>query len=82
MTNFDDLPLKEKIKTFNEIGVKLAEAVKPVVERLAKVFRDFGRAVSLAVGEISAEDFERMYMLEAKKERRRKRYYRMMARRK
>ncbi len=82
MTNFDDLPLEEKIKTINEFARKLAEAAKPVVEHLVKVFRDLGRAASLAIGEISAEEFKRMYMSEIKKERHRKRYNRMMARRK
>lgn len=82
MTNFDDLPLEERIKTINEIAIKLSEVAKPVVEHLVKVFLDFGRAVSLAVGEISAEDFRRMCMLEIKKERHRKCYNRMMARRK
>lgn len=82
MTNFDDLTLEEKIKTINEFGAKLAEAAKPAVEHLVKVFRYFGRAVSLAIGEISAEEFTRIYLREAKKERHRKRYNRMMARRK
>jgi len=82
MTNFDDLPLEEKIKMFNEFGYKLAEAAKPVVEHLVKVFRDFGMAVSLAVGKISADEFTQIYLREAKKERHRKRYNRMMARRK
>lgn len=82
MTNFDDLPLEEKIKTINEIAMKLSEAAKPVVEHLVKVFRDFSRAVSLAVGAITADEFTQIYLREAKKERHRKRYNRMMARRK
>jgi hypothetical protein len=82
MKNFDDLPLEGKIKTINELGVKLAEAAKPVVEHLVKVFQDFGRAVSLAVGKISPDEFIQIYLREAKKERHRKRYNRMMARRK
>ena len=82
MANFDDLPLEEKIKTINEFAVKLAESAKPVVEHLVKIFRDIGMAASLAVGKISAEEFTQIYLHEAKKERHRKRYRRMMARRK
>ena len=82
MENFNNLPIEEKVKRINEFGEKLAEALKPVVDHMVKVFRDFGRAVSLAVGAISAEDFKRMYMSEIKKERHRKAYYRMMRRRK
>jgi hypothetical protein len=81
-TNFDELSLEEKIKMINELGGKLAEAAKPIVEHLEKVFLDFGRAMSLAVGKIPPDEFTRIYLREAKKERHRKRYYRMMARRK
>jgi hypothetical protein len=85
MTNFDELPLEEKIKMINELGVKLGEAAMPIVKHLEKVFLDFGRAMSLVVGEIEKnlpDEFIRIYLREAKKERHRKRYNRMMARHK
>lgn len=81
MTNFDDLPFEEKIKIINETAEKFAEAAKPVVERLIKVFQEFSRAVAKSANSILTDDFRRLYMAEIKKERHRRSYKRMIARR-
>lgn len=78
METFDNLSLEEKIKTVNEFAGKFAEAAKPVIESYIKMMHELSKAAALAV--YGVENFQRRYMAEVKKERHRKRYYRMMAR--
>lgn len=82
MTDFDELPLEERIKTINLFAERFTEAAKPAIERLAKAFEEFGKAVTLAANSVLTDEFTRKYMADIKKENRRRRYNRMMARRK
>jgi hypothetical protein len=81
-TNFDNLPIEEKMKILNESVARFAEAAKPVIERLVKVFQELSKSVAHITDDVFTDKFKDKLMREIKKERHRKKYQRMVARRK
>jgi uncharacterized protein with PhoU and TrkA domain len=80
--NFDDLLIEEKIKVINESAARFAEAMQPIVARMVKAFQELSKAAAHIADSVFTDEFKNKYMRELKKERHRKSYQRMVARRK
>lgn len=79
---FDDLTPQEKVEAIYEMAYRIAEAAKPIFERLTQAMLMFSKAMNGPVEKSFSDEFMRKFMVDTKKERNRKRYYRMMSRRK
>ena len=81
MMNFDDLPLSKKIELINSFAQKLGETMAPIAKQFAVLVQELS-GIARGLGEVVFTDnFRQALLYEAKKERHRKRYYRMMRRR-